>query len=312
MNIVVLSVQRDTCIIPEQARSGRDACRWPGMISDPSVAGPGLLIFPGGDDITTTTATTKRTRPRPEGLATWRERGCRWKKRGKKKGKLKRGREKEARRCFRTNGNGHAIEKAGSLQFAESSPSPRGSFSVSLFTLDSPRVSLSLSRLFVRSFVRSFFRLLRPTFTFLSFVCVHTSSPRLSYYACTTTLPPPGFLFGFSFSCAPFDRVGKLNTPTGSLAPADMFARYFVQTISSNIARDCDVFRRFVDEQYGILFLNTTDSTRHCLNIAVSIADTLTLVLPVRRISVASGRVVVRIFVQIPISINVIERIKLK
>ena len=155
MNIVVLSVQRDTCIIPEQARSGRDACRWPGMISDPSVAGPGLLIFPGGDDITTTTATTKRTRPRPEGLATWRERGCRWKKRGKKKGKLKRGREKEARRCFRTNGNGHAIEKAGSLQFAESSPSPRGSFSVSLFTLDSPRVSLSLSRLFVRSFFLS-------------------------------------------------------------------------------------------------------------------------------------------------------------
>ena len=193
MNIVVLSVQRDTCIIPEQARSGRDACRWPGMISDPSVAGPGLLIFPGGDDITTTTATTKRTRPRPEGLATWRERGCRWKKRGKKKGKLKRGREKEARRCFRTNGNGHAIEKAGSLQFAESSPSPRGSFSVSLFTLDSPRVSLSLSRLFVRSFVLSFayFGPRSPFFRSCAFT-LHL----LGYLI--TPVPPPCLLQDFS------------------------------------------------------------------------------------------------------------------
>lgn len=46
---------------------------------------------------------------------------------------------KEAHRCFRANGNGHAIEKAGTLQFAESTPSPRLS---SLFS-SSPLLLLS-------------------------------------------------------------------------------------------------------------------------------------------------------------------------
>lgn len=46
-------------------------------------------------------------------------------------------------RCFRANGNGHAVEKAGSLQFAESSPSLRGS-------------SLSLSDLTMEAFLLLF------------------------------------------------------------------------------------------------------------------------------------------------------------
>lgn len=48
-------------------------------------------------------------------------------------------------RCFRANGNGHAVEKAGSLQFAESSPSLRGS-----------SLSLSLSDLTMEAFLLLF------------------------------------------------------------------------------------------------------------------------------------------------------------